>query len=103
VNFTQLYNALLHCINIHTVYTFGYAITNEQNLKSNNKILHAWSLVKINSKWIPIDSTWGIFEGRLPISHVFESYFERTFKFVSIDLNCKPKSKFDIQFLENES
>ena len=50
MNFTQLYNALLHCINIHTVYTFGYAITNEQNLKSNNKILHAWSLVKINSK-----------------------------------------------------
>ena len=102
-HFTQLYNALLHSINIPAIYTFGYAITNEQSLKSNNKVLHAWSLVKINSKWIPIDSTWGIFEGRLPVSHVFESYFERTFKFVSIDLNCKPKSKFDIQFLGNES
>ena len=50
MNFTQLYNALLHYINIHTIYTFVYVITNEQNLKSNYKILHAWSVVKINSK-----------------------------------------------------
>ena len=102
-HFTQLYNALLHSINIPAVFVGGYAFNNENSFKNPKFSTHAWSLVKINSKWIPLDPTWGLFEGKLPVSHVFESYFERIFKFVSIDLNCKPKSKFDIQFLGNES
>ena len=46
-HFTQLYKALLHCINIHTVYTFGYAITNEQNLKRIIKYFMLGVLLKL--------------------------------------------------------
>ena len=38
---------------------------------------HAWSLVKINNKWIPFDSTWGIWSGNLPNCHIFSNFFNK--------------------------
>ena len=32
---------------------------------------HAWVMVNYNSQWLPIDPTWGIYSGKLPISHIF--------------------------------
>lgn len=32
---------------------------------------HSWVLLYYNGEWIPIDPTWGIYSGKLPISHIF--------------------------------
>lgn len=34
---------------------------------------HAWALVNYQGKWIPVDPTWNITSGLLPISHIFFS------------------------------
>ena len=41
---------------------------------------HAWSLIKINGKWLPFDAIWGIFTGKLPICLIFYSYFFKRVK-----------------------
>ena len=33
---------------------------------------HAWSIIKIKGKWLPFDATWGIFTGKLPVTHVYQ-------------------------------
>ena len=33
---------------------------------------HAWSLVKLDGIWLPFDATWGIFSGKLPVTHIFK-------------------------------
>ena len=73
-HFTLLYSALLYSINIISIRIGGYSIN--ERIKPKNLNLdndgHSWNLVKINDQWIPIDCTWGIFNGKLPISHIFE-------------------------------
>lgn len=74
---------------IDAIYITGYAldITENNVIKKNEttKILdtnpntlvslrHAWTLAKIDGKWVPLDSTWNLFDKNLPISHIFESY-----------------------------
>ena len=75
-HFTLLYSALLFSINIISIRIGGYSIN--ERIKPKNLNLdndgHSWNLVKINNNWIPIDTTWGIFNGKLPISHIFEFY-----------------------------
>ena len=97
-HFVQLYNALLHSINIPAVFVGGYGFNNENSFKNPKFSRHAWSLVKINSKWIPIDPTWGLFEGKLPVSHVFETYFKILLSWRSNDRNSRPVFKKKIQF-----
>ena len=97
-HFTQLYNALLHSINIPAVFVGGYAFNNENSFKNPKFSTHVWSLVKINSKWIPIDPTWGLFEGKLPVSHVFETYFRFLVGWRSNDKNSRPVFNKKIQF-----
>ena len=46
---------------------------------------HAWSLIKIGEKWLPFDATWGIFSGKLPISHIFKSYSKREYNVTGYD------------------
>ena len=41
---------------------------------------HAWTLAKINGRWIPLDATWGILKGILPVSHIFQHYFKTKIK-----------------------
>ena len=50
----------------------GYALDLNDSYGLENG--HAWSLIQINGKWLPFDSTWGIFTGKLPVSHIFRSY-----------------------------
>ena len=97
-HFAQLYNALLHSINIPAVFVGGYAFNNENSFKNPKFSRHAWSLIKINSKWIPIDPTWGLFEGKLPVSHVFETYFRFLVGWRSNDKNSRPVFNKKIQF-----
>ena len=73
---TLLYNSFLNCIGIDAMYTNGFAHT-----KNNNNIdletRHAWTVAKIDGKWIPLDSTWNIFNGKLHLGHIFRYYGEK--------------------------
>ena len=55
------------------IYISGF-IPNKSNMYNENDS-HSWSLIKVNDKWLPFDPTCGIFTGKLPITHVFKSYF----------------------------
>ena len=72
-HFTKLYNALLYSLGYECIYISGYAI--KKNDCFNDSDRHAWSLIKVNDKWLPFDATWGIFSGKLPVCHIFEHYF----------------------------
>ena len=69
-HFTTLFNALMYSLGYQVLYVFGYAVKNEN--KFGEKDSHAWSLVKIDGKWKPFDSTFGIFSGKLPVTHVYK-------------------------------
>lgn len=70
---TRLYNAFLNCINIDAVYTKGYAHTsNNTNIDLDS--LHAWTVAKIDGKWVPLDATWNIFNKKLHLGHIFRYY-----------------------------
>ena len=75
-DFTKIYNALLASIGIKAVYLSGYVFY-EYDYDAPNHILeggHAWTLAKINNKWIPLDATWNYFEGVFPQNHLFGPY-----------------------------
>ena len=77
-HYTILYNTLLNSIGISSIYINGLSHNCENQLiEIENKFInHAWTLAKINNQWIPLDCTWGFFEGKLPVSHIFLNYFE---------------------------
>lgn len=62
-----IYRDMLRAINIPATAVSGMAYD------FRNKVFdgHSWVLVYYNDQWIPIDPTWGIYSGRLPISHIF--------------------------------
>ena len=77
-HFTKLFNALVYSLGYKVIYVSGYAIDKKDFFVKDDG--HAWSLIKIGEKWLPFDATWGIFSGKLPISHVFKSFSGREFK-----------------------
>lgn len=70
---TQLYNALMFSLGYKCIFVSGL-ILKKSNIY-NEKNYHSWSLIKVNDKWLPFDPTFGIFTGKLPVTHVFISYF----------------------------
>jgi len=75
-HFTKLYNALMYSLGYQCIYVSGYAIKKNDYFNKDNG--HAWSLIKVNNKWLPFDATWGIFSGKLPVCHIFYSYFSHS-------------------------
>jgi hypothetical protein len=88
-HFTLLYNTLLVSQGIDAINISGYALDITENnvikeneatkrLNTNPNTLdssrHDWTLAKINGKWVPLDSTWNMFDKNLPISHIFQNY-----------------------------
>ena len=71
--YTILFNALLYALGYKCIYVSGFALKDNDCFKSTDA--HSWSLVRINGKWLPFDATWGIFNGKLPVSHIFQNYF----------------------------
>ena len=55
---------------MHFGNTLKRKISKEYNIASK----HAWSIIKINNKWFPFDSTWGIVSGKLPVIYIFGKY-----------------------------
>ena len=88
-HFTKLFNAFMYSLGYKCVYVSGYVMENKDYFSSEDG--HAWSLININGKWLPFDATWGIFTGKLPVCHIFHSYFsEGTTTFGSDFVNIKP-------------
>ena len=89
-HFTKLYNTLLVSIDIDAVKVVGYALdrteednntmkVKESHIEFSKGVLlenerHAWSIAKINGVWTPLDATWNMFEGHVPLSHIFSNY-----------------------------
>ena len=67
---TKLFNALMYSLNYQVIYILGFII--ESNLTFSRQDTHAWSLIKIDGKWLPFDITNGIFSSKLPIIHIFK-------------------------------
>ena len=67
---TRLFNAFMYSLGYQVIYALGYAIDSKKNFAIEDA--HAWSLIKIEGKWLPFDATWGIFSGKLPVTHVFK-------------------------------
>ena len=82
-HFTKLYNALIYSLGYQCIYISGYAIKKNDSFDQDDG--HAWSLIKINGKWLPFDATWGIFSGKLPVCHVFDAFFSKSTHTSSID------------------
>ena len=75
-HFTKLSNALLYSLGYKVLYISGYACKNSKEFNTDSG--HAWSLIQLNNKWYPFDSTWGIFSGKLPISHIFGTFSSKS-------------------------
>jgi hypothetical protein len=67
---TKLFNALMYSLGYQVLYILGYAVDKKINFSIEDA--HAWSLINIEGKWLPFDATWGIFSGKLPVTHVFK-------------------------------
>jgi hypothetical protein len=66
-HYSILYQDLLRSIGIPAITVSGISYDYKKSKFEN----HAWVIVNYNSQWIPIDPTWGIYSGKLPISHIF--------------------------------
>ena len=72
-HFTRLANALLYSLGYKVLYAAGYTCKGNNSFKTSTG--HAWSLIKLSdNKWYPFDATWGIFTGKLPVSHIFSCF-----------------------------
>ena len=72
-HYAKLYNDLLRSSGIPSILVFGVSYDKEK--KSFEE--HAWNLVYTNGEWISIDPTWGLYSGKLPVSHIFFYFGER--------------------------
>ena len=72
-HFTQLYNSLLNSIGIEAVLASGYSI---KDINKPTDGRYAWTVAKIDDKWVGLDATWNIFnqDGYLPQCHLFRSF-----------------------------
>ena len=96
-HFTKLYNAFLYSLGYKCVYVSGYACDKKNVMNQNNG--HAWTLINVNNKWLPLDATWGIFSGKLPVCHIFKSYFSEAIKISSFDSIKLTNGTFKGKFL----
>lgn len=78
-HFTKLANALLYSLGYKVLYASGYTCKGNNSFKTSTG--HAWSLIKLSdNKWYPFDATWGIFSGKLPVSHIFSCFAGKNIK-----------------------
>ena len=99
-HFTQLSNALLYALGYKVIFVSGYTCKNGKSFKTDTG--HAWSLIKLeDNKWYPFDSTWGIFTGKLPVGHIFSSFFDRKITIDGRDRLIMDKNEMEGKFIES--
>ena len=95
-HFTKAFNALMYSLGYQVIYVSGYALDKKDTFRKEDA--HAWSLIKIDGKWLPFDATWGIFSGKLPVCHVFKQFFPAGTRVIGTDKiefgNGKDEGKF---------
>lgn len=69
-HFSKLYIALCRSIGIPAVEITGHAYSFDKSISSMGWGWHTWALVNIQNKWIPVDPTWNITNGVLPVSYI---------------------------------
>ena len=86
---TKLFNALMYSLGYQVLYILGYKIDTSKSFSLQDS--HAWSLIKINGKWLPYDVTNGIYSGKLPVTYVFKQI-----GIISIEpIFCQDKVEFE--------
>ena len=100
-HFTLLFNTLLNSIDIPAIYVCGIANNGETQFNDIQNKKHAWTLAKINNKWIPLDATWGLLKGILPVSHVFQHYLENKLHYSFSEKERYLELKEQINYLGN--
>jgi hypothetical protein len=73
-HYAILYQDLLRVIGLPAQTVSGISYNYEKKSFEN----HAWVIVNHNNNWLPMDPTWNIFSGKLPISHIFMSNYLKT-------------------------
>ncbi|MDR2760223.1 MAG: transglutaminase-like domain-containing protein, partial [Rickettsiales bacterium] len=73
-HYAVIYQNLLRAIGIPAQIVSGLSYNFEKKTFEN----HAWVILNHNSQWLPMDPTWNIFSGKLPISHIFMFNYIRT-------------------------
>lgn len=66
-HYSVLYDALLKSYGIPSIIVSGISY----NQEIDDFEMHSWNLVFANGEWLSMDPTWGIYSGKLPISHIF--------------------------------
>ena len=98
-HFTKLYNALMYSLGYQVIYVSGFALDKKDTFGKEDA--HAWSLIRIDGKWLPFDATWGIFSGKLPICHVFKQFFSSSIKVFGTDQVEFGNGKSEGKFIDN--
>ena len=98
-HFTKLFNALMYSLGYQVIYVGGYAIKDDIAFSDDDG--HAWSLIKVNGEWLPFDSTWGIFSGKLPLCHVFGHFNNNGTRFITTDSLRISHSSIEGKFIDN--
>ena len=98
-HFTKLFNALMYSLGYKVIYVSGYALDKKDFYEKSDA--HAWSLIKIDGKWLPFDATWGIFSGKLPVCHVFKQYFPVGLSVIGTDSVEFGQGKDEGEFVNN--
>jgi hypothetical protein len=70
-HYAILYQDLLRTLGMPAQTVSGISYSYDKKAFEN----HAWVIVNYNNNWLPLDPTWGIFSGKLPISHIFMSNY----------------------------
>ena len=99
-NYIMHYYKVLGYIN--AIYTSGYGFNQKSALNYPDSSRHAWTVAQINGKWIPLDATWGIFDGKLPLSHVYESY-EKSGVSWRYTKSCSLSQEHNLEYLGYDS
>jgi hypothetical protein len=97
-HFTKLFNALMYSLEYQCIYVSGYAIKSKDSIDKDDG--HALSLIKVNNKWLPFDATWGIFSGKLPVCHIFYSYFSNNVRTQGTDSIKIEEKQINVHFLK---
>ena len=97
-HFTRLSNALLYSLGYKVIYVSGYSCQRNKSFKTDTG--HAWSLIKLNNKWYPFDATWGIFTGKLPVGHIFGTFFGKASRILGYDHVKFDEQKMEGKFIE---
>jgi hypothetical protein len=96
-HYAQLYSHLLKIADIPSIIVEGKAYDTEKNKFEE----HAWNLVYVGGKWISTDPTWGLYYGKLPISHILlGKAHSSTINITTSNEDAQINMEYNIKYIE---